>query len=88
MTHTAVSAKQLVVSRANIGERQVTVGRRRRRKHDPRWDFENRVEWCVSLGLKCGATTQVIVMAPPDATDVELLSCAVSKLKRQQEEED
>lgn len=61
--------------------------RRKRYEHDPRWDFENRVEWEVYLGVQ-GIKLTVLVMAPPDATDMELLTAAASKLAKQRKVEE
>jgi len=53
--------------------------------YDPRWEMYNRVEWQVFL--RAGdITLTVYVMAPTDATDMELFTAAASKLKRQREQ--
>lgn len=52
--------------------------------YDPRWDMANRVEWQVFL--RAGEITLTIyIMAPDDATDMELFTAAASKLKRQRD---
>jgi len=61
--------------------------RSRRNRYDPRWAKENRVSWDVYLRVAGDVTITVAVMAPPDATDMELLTAAASRLKRQRESE-
>ena len=58
--------------------------KRNRNQYDPRWAMYNRVEWQVFL--RAGDITLTIyVMAPDDATDIELFTSAASKLKRQRD---